>query len=56
MDEAQCASVGCRVEESRPGDVVWVVPGEKHWYGDHRKRGLHPCQLAHERIPRNVRA
>jgi quercetin dioxygenase-like cupin family protein len=21
------------VEEIRPGDVVWVPPGEKHWHG-----------------------
>ena len=21
------------VEEIRPGDVVWIVPGEKHWHG-----------------------
>jgi quercetin dioxygenase-like cupin family protein len=24
---------GGRVEEIRPGDVVWFEPGEKHWYG-----------------------
>ena len=28
---AQCA--GGRVEEIRPGDVVWFAPGEKHWHG-----------------------
>jgi quercetin dioxygenase-like cupin family protein len=22
-----------RVEEIRPGDVVWFPPGEKHWHG-----------------------
>ena len=21
------------VEEIRPGDVVWIAPGEKHWHG-----------------------
>ena len=21
------------VEEIRPGDVVWISPGEKHWHG-----------------------
>lgn len=21
------------VEEIRPGDVVWIPPGEKHWHG-----------------------
>jgi quercetin dioxygenase-like cupin family protein len=24
---------GGPVEEVRPGDVVWVAPGEKHWHG-----------------------
>lgn len=24
---------GGRVEEIRPGDVVWFEPGEKHWHG-----------------------
>jgi quercetin dioxygenase-like cupin family protein len=21
------------VEEIRPGDVIWIAPGEKHWHG-----------------------
>ena len=21
------------IEEIRPGDVVWIEPGEKHWHG-----------------------
>ena len=24
---------GDRVEEIRPGDVVWIPPGQKHWHG-----------------------
>jgi quercetin dioxygenase-like cupin family protein len=24
---------GGSVEEIRPGDVVWIPPGEKHWHG-----------------------
>jgi quercetin dioxygenase-like cupin family protein len=24
---------GGTVEEIRPGDVVWIAPGEKHWHG-----------------------
>jgi quercetin dioxygenase-like cupin family protein len=24
---------GGLVEEIRPGDVVWIPPGEKHWHG-----------------------
>ena len=26
-------SDGGPVEEIRPGDVVWISPGEKHWHG-----------------------
>lgn len=25
--------VGGPIEEIRPGDVVWIEPGEKHWHG-----------------------
>ena len=24
---------GAGVEEIRPGDIVWIEPGEKHWHG-----------------------
>ena len=24
---------GAPVEEIRPGDLVWIPPGEKHWHG-----------------------
>jgi len=24
---------GGTVEEIRPGDVIWIPPGEKHWHG-----------------------
>ena len=24
---------GDRVEDIRPGDVVWIPPGQKHWHG-----------------------
>ena len=24
---------GGQIEEIRPGDVVWIPPGEKHWHG-----------------------
>jgi quercetin dioxygenase-like cupin family protein len=33
---AGCGSVQCeggQVEQIRPGDVVWIPPGEKHWHG-----------------------
>jgi quercetin dioxygenase-like cupin family protein len=26
-------SEGGPIEEVRPGDVVWIPPGEKHWHG-----------------------
>lgn len=26
-------SWGGPIEEIRPGDVVWIPPGEKHWHG-----------------------
>ncbi len=26
-------TVGGPVRELRPGDVVWISPGEKHWHG-----------------------
>ena len=25
--------LGGPVEEIRPGDIVWIPPGEKHWHG-----------------------
>ncbi len=24
---------GGQIEEIRPGDVIWIPPGEKHWHG-----------------------
>ena len=33
---AGCGWVQCEggpVDEIRPGDVVWIPPGEKHWHG-----------------------
>ncbi|AUH01922.1 cupin domain-containing protein [Prodigiosinella confusarubida] len=24
---------GKPIEEIRPGDIVWIAPGEKHWHG-----------------------
>jgi quercetin dioxygenase-like cupin family protein len=24
---------GGAIEEIRPGDVIWIPPGEKHWHG-----------------------
>jgi hypothetical protein len=34
----RCGASGCadsttRIEQIRPGDIVWFEPGEKHWQG-----------------------
>ena len=26
-------SWGEKIEKIRPGDVIWIAPGEKHWHG-----------------------
>jgi quercetin dioxygenase-like cupin family protein len=31
---------GAQVEEIRPGDVVWIQPGEKHWHGATANAGM----------------
>ncbi len=31
---------GGPVEEIRPGDVVWIPPGEKHWHGAKETIGM----------------
>ena len=31
---------GGPVEEIRPGDVVWIAPGEKHWHGATATTGM----------------
>lgn len=28
------------IEEIRPGDVVWIAPGEKHWHGAGTTTGM----------------
>jgi quercetin dioxygenase-like cupin family protein len=28
------------VEEIRPGDIVWIEPGEKHWHGAAEKTAM----------------
>ena len=33
---ASCGLVqrwGSPIEKIRPGDVIWIPPGEKHWHG-----------------------
>lgn len=36
---------GGPVEEIRPGDIVWLEPGEKHWHG-----AAPDCAMAHVAI------
>ena len=31
---------GGPIEEIRPGDVVWIAPGEKHWHGAGASTGM----------------
>ncbi len=31
---------GGPIEELRPGDVVWIAPGEKHWHGASPATGM----------------
>ena len=31
---------GGPVEEIRPGDVIWIPPGEKHWHGATATTGM----------------
>ena len=31
---------GEAMREIRPGDVVWIPPGEKHWHGGSRANGM----------------
>ena len=31
---------GGPIEEIRPGDVVWIAPGEKHWHGASPTSGM----------------
>jgi quercetin dioxygenase-like cupin family protein len=33
-------SQGGPVREIRPGDVVWIPPGEKHWHGGSAANGM----------------
>jgi quercetin dioxygenase-like cupin family protein len=33
-------SEGGPIHEIRPGDVVWIPPGEKHWHGASPTTGM----------------
>ncbi|MDB5360889.1 MAG: Cupin 2 conserved barrel domain protein [Rhodospirillales bacterium] len=37
---------GGPIEEIRPGDVVWIPPGEKHWHGATAGNGMSHVAIA----------
>jgi quercetin dioxygenase-like cupin family protein len=37
---------GGPVEEIRPGDIVWIPPGEKHWHGATRATAMTHIAIA----------
>ena len=39
-------SDGGAKEEIRPGDVVWIPPGEKHWHGATATQGMTHVAIA----------
>ena len=44
---------GGNIQEMRPGDTVWIPPGEKHWHGAAPTVGM--CHLAmHEMLGGNA--
>lgn len=45
-------SVQCKggpIREIKPGDVVWVLPGEKHWHGAAATSGMAHIAI-HEKL------
>jgi quercetin dioxygenase-like cupin family protein len=36
----RCQTKGGPVREIKPGDVVWIPPGEKHWHGGSPTTGM----------------
>jgi quercetin dioxygenase-like cupin family protein len=34
------------VQEIRPGDIVWIAPGEKHWHGASATTGMTHIAIA----------
>ena len=39
---------GGPIEEIRPGDVVWIAPGEKHWHGATPTTGMTHIAIAEQ--------
>ena len=37
------------IEEIRPGDVVWIPPGEKHWHGAGPTTGMSHISIVEKR-------
>lgn len=42
------------VEEIRPGDVVWITPGEKHWHGATSTTAMTHISIVEQREDRRV--
>lgn len=39
---------GGPIEEIRPGDIVWIAPGEKHWHGATPTTGMTHIAIAEQ--------
>ena len=45
---------GGPIEEIRPGDIVWIAPGEKHWHGATSTTAMTHIAIAEKRDGRAV--
>lgn len=45
---------GGEVEEIRPGDVVWISPGERHWHGATQSTAMTHIALSEHNEGRTV--
>jgi quercetin dioxygenase-like cupin family protein len=45
---------GGPIQEIRPGDVVWIPPGEKHWHGASLANGMSHFAIAEQLDGRSV--
>lgn len=41
--------VGGRIEEIRPGDIIWFEPEEKHWHGASPNKAMSHIAIQEER-------
>ena len=45
---------GGPIEEMRPGDIIWVAPGEKHWHGASPKSAMSHIAIAEAKDGKSV--